>query len=152
MNQRADVWFLAGRFGSEEGWLPKRECVIPYSRAILFPVLNCEANSLEYPQLKTNEDLIAHVRHDVETIVRKDCFINNERLPALRIQSDPEIFNVNISGDLFDIPHIGETTAAADGYWIFLKALEKGDYHIWFEGSCEQGRLNSGADYRIKVV
>lgn len=150
--QPANVWFLAGRFGSEERWLPKRECVIPHSRPILFPILNCEANSLEYPHLKTDEDLINHVRHDVETIIRKDCFINNERLPALRIQSDPAIFNVKISGDLFDIPQAGETTAAADGYWIFLEALDKGEYHIWFEGSCEQGRLNSGADYRIRVV
>jgi hypothetical protein len=149
--QPADVWFLAGRFGSEDSWFPKRRCIIPYGRPILFPILNCEANPLEYPQLKTDQDIINHVRNDVDTIVRKECFVNDEKLPPVRVRSDPVLFQVNISQDLFDIPRSGETMAAADGYWVFLKPLRVGEYHIRFEGACEEGRLKSGAEYQIKV-
>jgi hypothetical protein len=150
-NQPTDVWFLAGRFGSGDRWLPKRECIVPYGRPILFPILNCEANPLEYPELKTNEDIINHVRNDVDTIVRKECFVNGERLVPVRVQSDPVLFQVNIAEDVFEIPKSGETLASADGYWMFLKPLRIGEYNIRFDGACEQGRLNSGAEYQIKV-
>ena len=43
------------------------------------------------------------------------------------------------------------TDATADGYWIFLKPLPRGVYTIRFEGSCEFGRLNSGAVYEIEI-
>jgi hypothetical protein len=151
LNQPDGPWFLAGRFGSEERWLPKRKCIVPYGRPILFPILNCEANPLEYPHLKTEEDIINHVRNDVDTIVRKECIINGETLVPVRVRSDPILFPVNISKGLFKIPKSGETIASADGYWMFLKPLQVGEYDIRFEGACEQGRLNSGAEYQIKV-
>lgn len=151
-NQPSQVWFLGGKFGNEEHNVPKRECNIPYNRAILFPIINCEANSLECPQLDTNQDLINHVRNDVGTIVKKECFINSESIPSYRIHSDPILFNVKVSEDLFDIPRGGQTTATADGYWVFLKPLPKGKYNIRFVGACERGRLNAGADYQIRVI
>src|SRR5690242_21263956 len=48
------VWFLAGKFGTENKDLPQRKCTVPFGRAILFPIINCEANQLEYPELKTD--------------------------------------------------------------------------------------------------
>jgi hypothetical protein len=151
-NQPSQVWFLGGKFGNEEHSMPKRECHIPYNRSILFPIINCEANSLECPELNTDDDLINHVRHDVGTVVKKECFVNNERIPSLRIQSDPILFRVNVSDDLFDIPHGGQTLASADGYWVFLKAPPKGKYDIRFAGACELGKLNAGAEYQIRIV
>jgi hypothetical protein len=149
----SDVWFLVGSIGGIDKTFPRRSIEIESGRSILFPVLNCEANSLEYPDLKTHDDLLKHVVDDVNTVVKKDVFINGMRLTPTRVPSDPRIFNVSINEDnAFRITNPGSTDAAADGYWIFLKPLPRGSYTIQFEGSCEFGRLNAGASYEIEIV
>jgi len=146
------IWFFAGRFGSSEKKYPHRKIEVPFGRSILLPVLNCEANPMEYPELKTTEELINHVFRDVNTVVKKDCYINGIKMEPKRVVSDPTIFPLNISSDNYFGIKGGQTYAAADGYWVFLKPLVKGNYSIAFEGSCEFGKLNAGADYALKVV
>jgi hypothetical protein len=149
---RENVWFLAGKIGDPNKTFPRRFCRIPPSRAILFPVINCEANPLESPELTTERDLIEHVRADENSIILKKCFINGKSATAERIRSDPEIFEVELNQhNVYGVRGGGKTFAAADGYWIFLKPLPTGTYFIRFRGSCENGRLNSGADYKIEV-
>jgi hypothetical protein len=154
VNQPADdVWFLAGKFGTENKDIPQRQCTIPVGRAILFPIINCEANQLEYPELKTELDIIDHVSRDEDNIVKKECFVNDERIAIERVQSDPPTFPVTINEDnALGIKGGGSTIAAADGYWVFLKPLPKGEYIISFAGSCENGRLNSGANYHLSIA
>jgi hypothetical protein len=148
-----DVWFLVGIFGGVGKIFPHRKIKIESGRSILFPVLNCEANSLEYPELKTHDDIKKHVVDDVNTVVKKDCIINGSRIIPVRVPSDPTIFTVTIVEDnAFSVKNPGSTDAAADGYWVFLKPLPKGNYNIRFEGSCEFGRLNAGASYDIEVI
>jgi hypothetical protein len=149
----SDVWFLVGSIGGIDKTFPHRNIKIESGRSILFPVLNCEANPLEYPDLKTNNDLLKHVVDDVNTVVKKDVFINGVRFNPARVPSDPRIFRVTINEDnTFGIKSLGSTDAAADGYWMFLKPLPTGSYRISFEGSCEFGRLNAGASYEIEIV
>jgi hypothetical protein len=149
----ADVWFLAGKFGAEDKYLPERKCSVPFGRGILFPIINCEANPLEYPQLKRELDIIHHVIADENSIVRKECYVNDEPVSVERVQSDPAIFPVTIHEDnALGVDGGGSTMAAADGYWVFLKPLPRGEYIISFAGSCENGRLNSGANYHLKIV
>jgi hypothetical protein len=152
MNQPTEnVWFLAGKLGSEDKSFPLRTCNIPVDRSILFPVINCEANPIEYPDLKSEQDLIDHVTRDENTIVEKRCFLNDRYIPSLRVKSDPLIFNITLTDDnIYDV-NGGNTIACADGYWIFLKPLPAGDYMLSFRGSCENGRLSSGADYKLKI-
>jgi hypothetical protein len=146
------VWFLAGRFGSSERKFPKRVIRMSEGRSILFPVLNCEANPLEYPELKSDDDLVRQTSHDVDTVVKKNCFINGISINPERIVSDPRIFPVTIDKDnAFGVTSGGVTYAAADGYWVFLEPLKKGYYTIDFEGSCEFGRLSAGASYQVYV-
>ena len=38
VNQPADVWYLAGKFGDENKNFPQRQCTVPAGRAILFPM------------------------------------------------------------------------------------------------------------------
>jgi hypothetical protein len=149
----SDVWFLAGIVGGTTNDFPHRNIKIEFGRSMLFPVLNCEANALEYPELKTHDDLLKHVVNDVNTIVKKDVFINGMRLNPTRVLSDPRIFNVTINEDnAFRITNVGSADATADGYWVFLKPLPRGSYTIQFEGSCEFGRLSAGASYEIEIV
>jgi hypothetical protein len=147
-----DVWFLAGKIGNEDKNIPSRFCRIPSGRSILFPVINCEANPLEFPELTTEQDLIEHVNRDENTIITKVCSVNGRRIPVQRIKSDPSVFEVRINEDnVCDLKGGGITLASGDGYWVFLKPLPLGDHFISFRGSCEKGKLNSGANYRLKV-
>jgi len=149
----ADVFFLAGTFGDLQKHYVQRRVIIPKGRSILLPVLNCEANSLEYPELMTDHALLAHVVRDIDTIVKKDCFVNKVRLEPERVASDPRIFRLKIPEDnVLDVKGGTEVNATADGYWIFMKPLPIGSYKIKFEGSCELGRLSAGASYQITII
>lgn len=148
-----DVWFLVGNFARANNTFPHRRIKMDSGRGILFPVLNCEASFLEYPDLKTHNDLLRHVRDDVNSVVKNELFINGTRYEGLRVPSDPEIFKLTINEDNpFEIKNSGLTDAAADGYWAFLKPGPRGIYSIQFEGSCENGRLNAGAIYELDIV
>jgi hypothetical protein len=153
VNQPAqDVWFLAGKMADEDSSCPSRSCSIPVGRSILFPVINCEANLLEYPELKTEQELIDHVTADENTIVEKFCLLNGKPTPVQRVKSDPLIFDVTIHEDnISNVKGGGTTVVSGDGYWVFLKPPTPGDYLLSFRGSCEKGRLRSGADYMFNV-
>jgi hypothetical protein len=146
-----DVWFLAGTWATEKLIkVPEREVTVPSDRAILFPVINCEANTIEYPYLKTDDDIINHVIQDENTIVLKEAFINDTAIPIQRVPSDPSLFPLRLL-DKDDNNKYIDTRASADGYWVFLKPLPKGEYKIRFGGQCESGRLSTSVDYKIKI-
>ena len=152
INQSGDVWFLAGKFGSENKDIPERSCSIPHGKGILFPVLNCEANPIEYTELATDQDIINHVVHDVDSVALRNCFLNGKSIKPERITSDPMIFELTIPKDNpLGLEKAGTTRAAADGYWVFLKPTSASHLSIYFEGSCENGRLYSGARYSITI-
>lgn len=149
--QTEEVFFLAGKFGSENHTFPKRECIIPQGKSILLPTLNCQANLLEDTDLGTPEAIREHVTKDIDTIVKNDCYVNGIRIPSLRVPSDPHIFSIKLAKEFEGNIQLKSTLAAADGYWVFLKPLPVGEYEIRFRGSCEQGRLSSGADYIVTI-
>jgi hypothetical protein len=146
-----DVWYLAGKLPEADIILPRRSCSIPEGRSILFPVINCEANPLELPQLTTDEDIVQQVKKDEDSIIMKECYVDDKWVPAQRVKSDPAIFELNMVKDNLFNEKGGSTHASADGYWVFLKPLSKGEHTISFHGSCEKGRLNSGAIYHLQV-
>lgn len=151
VNQRRDVWFLAGKPADQEPYVPLRRCNIPSGNAVLIPIINCEANKLEFPELDETglkENVITHM----EQIKQKECFLNGKNIPVQRVRSDPEIFDIYIdSENIFDIPNGGNTVASADGYWVFLKPLEKGEHKLEFHGSCSSGVRFSGSKYVLTV-
>jgi hypothetical protein len=152
VNQQYEgVSFLAGKMASEDRALPNRYCTLPTEKSILFPVINCESNQLEHPELRTHEDIIQRVKKDEDTIIKKECYVDDTLIPAQRIKSDPSIFELSMVDDNLFTVKGGSTYASADGYWVFLKPLPIGKHTISFQGSCEYGRLNSGAIYHLEV-
>jgi hypothetical protein len=145
-----DVLFLAGKVADNQKTVPNRICEIPTGRAVLFPVVNCEANPLEYPRL-LHQELLEHVRRDAESTNSKECYVNGQSIPVQRIGSKKE-FDLRIVDDNIIGVKGGNTSAIADGWWVFLKPLPLGNYEILFRGSCEFGKLNSGARYVIKIA
>jgi hypothetical protein len=154
VNQPSDyVWFLAGKLGDGKRDIPNRFCKIPGSRSILFPVINCEANCVEYPELANEIDIINKVERDENTIVLKECLVDSKPVPAQRIKSDPVVFDLKIVKDnAIGIEGPRRTIASADGYWVFLKSLSAGKHSIEFHGSCENGNLFSGAKYDLLIL
>jgi hypothetical protein len=151
MNQfDPNVWFLAGTFG---GKTVERECLIPKERAILFPVINYEMNTLEKPELKTESQLLKHVRDDQDDIVNLDAMVDGQKIPTYRIRSDPVFFSITAPDDnTVQIPNGGTTHATADGYWVFLKPVPPGEHGIYFSGSCSNGIRNVKANYHITIT
>ncbi len=145
-----NVWFLAGTFG---GKAVERKCLIPKQRAILFPVLNYEMNTLERPELKTESQLLKHVMQDQDDIINLDAVVDGQRIPIYRIRSDPSFFNITAPGDnAVQIPYGGTSYATADGFWVFLKPLPLGKHSIYFAGSCSNGTRNVKANYHITIA
>lgn len=148
----SNVWFLVGSVGGIDKKFSHRKIKIRSGRSILFPVLNCEANSLEYPELKTHDDLLRHVVDDVNSVVKKEVSIDGSKVLPVRVSADPKIFNLIIGEEnVFRVQKTGGTQATADGYWIFLKSLPVGSHSITFEGACEFGRLSAGASYELEI-
>jgi hypothetical protein len=146
-----NVFFLAGKLAEAMVEIPKRSSVIPANKSILFPIINCESNTLEYPELQTDKDILERVQSDENTITQKECCLDGIEIVPERVLSDPKIFEIEmIKDNLFDAK-CGITLASADGYWVFLKPLSRGPHSIIFQGSCEYGRLHSGAVYSIDV-
>ena len=109
-------------------------------------------NPVEYPYLKTNDDIINHVIRDENTIVLKEAFINDTAIPIQRVSSDPILFPLQVIDKKNDNDNkYMDTQASADGYWVFLKPLPKGAYKINFRGACELGRLNTASNYRLLI-
>jgi hypothetical protein len=149
--QTNPTWFLAGTWVSEERNYPHRKCSIPRGVSLLFPVINCEENPLEYPHLKSKSDMKNRLSYDMNTVRRLECFVDNEEIPPQRVGSDPEFFEIEIRSDMSENKRGGNTLMTTDGYWIFLKPLSTGTHHINFEGSYQHGRLYSGATYELSV-
>jgi hypothetical protein len=150
--QSKPTWFLAGTWVSEERKYPHRKCFIPSGVSILFPVINCEENPLEYPDLRSKEDMKNRLLSDMSTVRKLECFVNGEEIPPQLVESDPEFFNISIRSDMSENRKGGDTLMTTSGYWIFLGPLPEGNYDVNFEGSYQYGKLYSGATYDISVI
>ncbi|HKQ21320.1 MAG TPA: hypothetical protein VJS91_04725 [Nitrososphaeraceae archaeon] len=151
INQKKNVWFLAGKLADRDSRFPYRRCTIPAGTSILFPIINCEANILEYGD-KNENGLIEYVVSHADNMTDKECLVDGEMVPGLRIASDPKIFEMDVHKEnIFRIPKSGKTIASADGYWVFLKPLEIGEHVIEFHGSCSSGANKSGSKYILNI-
>jgi hypothetical protein len=154
-----NVWFLAGTFVNMA--VPHRKCSIPSSKAILFPIINYQANFIEDSKFTEESELKKHVSSDIDDIVKKECFVDGIEVPVYRVSSDPSLFPVEIAND---IPHGvdgaddgnvvssgGITKAVSDGYWVFLKPLSPGKHAIHFAGSCSGGTRKTETYYNLTI-
>jgi hypothetical protein len=74
---------------------------------------------------------------------------NVNELRQYRIQSPP--FNVTLPTDnVLGLP-AQTTKMMSEGYWLFLKPLEPGNYDLYSFGSCLAGRIKIGISYHLTV-
>ena len=131
-NQQGPIWFLAGTFGGSA----ERTCTIPSGKAIMFSPINSECSYVEYPDEKTESDLLECAKTFQDQTTSAQVTINGtaiENLDKFRIQSPP--FNVTIpENNVFGVSS-GPTQAVSDGLWVILKPLPVGEHKIGFKGS-----------------
>jgi hypothetical protein len=142
------VWFLA----STTDGIVERNVKISSGMALLFPVINVTISNSENPALRTDGEMISFVRGHMDDIVKKQVIIDGQEIvisEKFRVQSPPFDFTFP-SNNIFDA-HEGPTRGVGDGYWIFLKPLQPGNYYIRTHGSCMSGKIQIIANIRLIV-
>jgi hypothetical protein len=147
-NQRDDVWFLAGTFGG----FAERTCEIPTGKAIFFPVSCNETSYAECPNFKTEAELGAFAKADIDQVKTIMATVDGQRLPnsdLRRVQSPPFEIALPLENVLGVPP--GKTKSKSDGYWVFLKPLAPGKHEIHFFSNCSTDALLVEARYQLTV-
>jgi hypothetical protein len=130
-SQGGPVWFLAGTFGGKAD----RTCTIPGGKAILFPIINSECSYKENPTSKTESDLRACAKHFQDETTQMQASVDGvpvQNLQMYRVQTP--LFNETFPSANGAGVSPGNTQAAADGNWVFLKPLAAGKHELHFSG------------------
>jgi hypothetical protein len=124
------VWFLAGTFGG----YAERKCFIPVGKSIFFPVLNDIISFATDPQLKNEEELSSYAKADLDETRALCVSVDGNELHDIeqfRIRTSP--FELRLPKSKF-VGSYETTRCVSDGYWIFLKPLDRGQHTIYFMG------------------
>jgi hypothetical protein len=142
-----NVWFLAGRFRGTA-----RRCYkIPYGKAILFPVINYECSFVDEPFIKTEKELESKCRSEINDIVDASAYLDGNRINLEKCRVQCSGFKLNIPMDNCLNAKSGLTTMASDGYWLFIRPLERGNHVLNSYGSCLSGKIRIGCNIHISI-
>lgn len=129
-----DVWFVAGTTGGTV----ERECTIPSSKAILFPLLNTECSIAEDPSLTTEEALRDCARNNAPDRARVvlSASVDGQEIPDLeKYWTESSLYNYTLpEGNIWGAP-AGPTQQVAAGYYLMLKPLPPGPHVLHFSGA-----------------
>jgi hypothetical protein len=157
--QTGKIWFLAGNFGGDAGEPnpSNRTCTIPSGKALFFPL----ANSLFWvPEDGANVDAVRKAANgQINPISELEVSIDGIAIAdpfAYRAQSPPGGFALHFGPLLGDfgfgpLPDPRDP-AVADGYWILLAPLRKGEHEIHFRSSDPAAGFNVEVTYHLTVV
>jgi hypothetical protein len=128
------VWFLAGTTGGRI----ERECTIPASKAILFPLLNTECSTAEDPSLTTEAALRDCARNNApdraQVVLRAS--IDGQEIPDLEnYWTESSLYNITLPKDNIWGVAAGPTQEVAAGYYLMVKPLPAGIHILHFSGA-----------------
>jgi hypothetical protein len=130
----------------------ERKIVIPSNKAILFPVINFVTSYSEDPALKTEAEMIAKAKSNIDDIVKKEAVIDGIALSLSennRVQTPP--FDFYFPTNNIYRAKEGPSRGVGDGFWIFLRPLRPGKHNIRTYGSCLSGRIEIEANIELIV-
>jgi hypothetical protein len=147
VQQSGKVWFLAGSFGETV----ERDCTIPEGKAIFFPIIYvaCYQTADEFDEEVEREncssiiDLVSNLEVTVDGNELED-------LEQYRVQSP--VFTLTVGeNNLLGEPPGTTVRGIADGYWIMLAPLPRGEHEIHFIGEIEEFDFSIDVTYHITV-
>ena len=154
VSQHGPVWFLAGTNGSDPA---TRSCTIPRNKLIFFPIINY-LNDYPCPfpgfQPGPGQDLEqfltigysvnSGVRQTIDHVTALSVSLDGQpvqnltlppELSAYRATSPFFFFHADPSLSPFDPCLPGAWSAVADGYWVMLNPLSRGNHVLTFSGT-----------------
>jgi hypothetical protein len=134
MNQNNEnVWFLAGTFGNTN--CVRRECTVPKSKALLFPLLVKEDSLADDSDLMTEPELVRRCKNATDKVTYMEAKIDDKQIRNLekfRVRS--QVFDLMIpENNVYDIMACA-TRSVCDGFWIFVRPMTKGPHSVYFKG------------------
>jgi hypothetical protein len=125
-----DVWYLAGTFGGKA----QRTCQVPKGMSIFFPIINDLISFHTDQHLKTESELHAYAKADLDHTLLLAAKVDGcelQNLNSYRVHSS--LFQITLPVEAGRSAPV-RTQAVSDGYWIFLKPLAPGEHKIEFMG------------------
>jgi hypothetical protein len=147
VQQSGKVWFLAGT----EGETVVRECTIPQGKAIFFPIISaaCYLPADEFDEEVERENC-ANV---IDLVSNLEVTVDGKELQDLeqyRVQSP--VFTLTVGeNNYLDEPAGTTVKGVADGYWIMLTPLPRGEHEIHFIAEIEEADFTLDVTYHITV-
>lgn len=141
------VWFLAGTFGGRT----YRKCIIPYGRAILFPIINYECSFADAPSLRSEEELEKHCRHEIDQIGDIYASVDGKKIDVQNYRVKSKCFTVDVPPNNCLDAINGTTRIASDGYWLFIEPLPTGSHVLKSFGSCLAGKIKICCTFRFTI-
>jgi hypothetical protein len=124
-----NVIFLAGTHQKKV----ERACIIPAAKAILFPIATMSASYVEFPNLRTEDELWRYAEEGNQ-VLDMSLSIDGELLDQKYLEKyrvKTPVFEVFLPENNIQLyVKGGATKVVADGYWAFLKPLPLGSHTI----------------------
>ena len=146
----SEVFFLCQTY-EDVLFMPNRTVIVPAGRYLFMPIINWI--SILHNDGETDEELIAIAKERMDIVANLTITINGitikEGLEKYRAQSP--FFDILLPADNIIELLPGPTRGISDGYWLFLKPLEKSAQLSSF-GSCSSGVIKIGVNYNLAFV
>ncbi len=145
-NQAGPVWYLVGSAGNVE-----RNCSIPSSKAILFPILNTECSYSESPSLKNEAELRKCAVDSNKDAILSASLDNREIKDIDKYKITSGLFNVSYPSDPVFPTNSNFSQAVSDGWFIMLEPLKPGQHELKFSAS-QVGAQTTGESTALDVT
>jgi hypothetical protein len=156
--QTGKVWFLGGTYTlvGENGVVKgtaERDCTIPVGTALFFPIMNAECN--EIVDGSDDEDFLRGCANDLADHIQElKLTIDDREAEVLGLyRAESPLFTIgplpenNVPGAAPGIT----APSVADGFYIMLSPLSRGDHDIHFEGAAVFTLEEDGFDFRFEL-
>lgn len=145
VNENANVFFLNGAPTSAA---VTRECTVPSTQPLFFPLINAECSNVESPPFfgATDTDraicakaIIDGVGTSTLTATIDGTALSSQDLSAFRFASPPFNFQMPAQNNFLGLPGVTSGRSASDGYWLMLKPLAPGSHTLHFGAAFVSG-------------
>jgi hypothetical protein len=127
VGQAGSVWFLAGTSGPGDPVV--RTCDIPIGTSLFFPVGNAFCAAEGDGSFEAQQQCAADFFAEITSLEAEVDGVSVEDLMNYRAQS-PAFDLVLPSGNIFDAPPGVYSPAAADGVYLMVRPLSKGEHTV----------------------
>jgi hypothetical protein len=139
------VFFLSGTFGGHAD----RHSDIPEEKNLFFPIMVSTCRVGEFAKIKTRSQLSSKVKSETNSVIQMTLTLDEEvyyHKDLLKYRAKNTWFDLGIHKDSVIGGSYGKSLipgskkkAAADGYWVGIKPLPKGDHTIHFFATAKDG-------------